>query len=150
MSETIRRLVGEEMYQERFADKEMAIKIGDKRSSSPMNVTRCAKVKRNETSSGQEESRNKIDTKCLCKACGKVFSERSNLSRHKRYCKDRVPTLKLEWNGDKWVNSDNRFYYRLQLGRNLFNLIEKGAIKDDDLNCTQREYVKMYKKLFIE
>ena len=149
MSETIRRLVGEEMYQERFADKEMAIKIGDKRSSSPMKVTRCVKMKRDEPSSGRDETRKKFDA--TCKACGKVFSERSNVSRHKkRHCKARQPTLKLEWNGDKWVNSDNRFYYRLQLGRNLFNLIEKGAIKDDNLNCTQREYAKMYKKLFIE
>ena len=148
MSETIRRLVGEEIYQERFADKEMEGKIGGKRSSRSMSETRAVKIKRDEPSTGQDETRKKFYA--TCKACGKVFSERSNLSRHKRYCKDRVPTLKLEWNGDKWVNSDNRFYYRLQLGRNLFNLIEKGAIKDDDLNCTQREYVKMYKKLFIE
>ena len=148
MSETNRRLVGEEMYQERFADKEMEVKIGDKRSSSPMNETRSVKVKRDEPSSGQDETRKKFYA--TCKACGKV-SERSNLSRHKKHhCKARQPTLKLEWNGDKWVNSDNRFYYRLQLGRNLFNLIEKGAIKEDVLNCAQREHVKMYKKLFSE
>ena len=141
MSETIRRLVGEEIYQERFADKKM--EIGDKESSSPMNETRYAKLK------SDEEIRNK--SKCICKACGKTFSERSNVSRHKkRHCKARPPTLKLEWNGDRWANSDNRFFYRLQLGQNLFNLIEKGAIKEDVLNCTQKEYLNMYKNLFSE
>ena len=146
MSE-IRRLVGEDIYQDIFLKKEMKIEIGDKRSSSPMNETRSVKVKRAQPIQSSEETRNKA--KCICKACGKIFSGRSYVSRHKkRHCKARLTTLKLEWNGDRWVNSDNRFYYRLQLGQNLFNLIEKGAIKEDVLNCTQKEYVNMYKKLF--
>ena len=134
MSE-IRRL--EDVYQDIFVKK--GIDINDQTK----NETRSVKVKRN------EETRNK--TKVICKPCGKLFSQVNALYRHKKHhCKARIPTLKLEWNGDRWVNSDNRFYYRLQLGQNLYNLIEKGAIKEDVLNCTQKEYLNMYKKLFSE
>ena len=66
------------------------------------------------------------------------------------HCKARTLTLKLEWNGDRWLKSEHRVYNRLQIGRNLFNLIEKEAIKEDVSNCTQREYVNMYKSLFSE
>ena len=87
----------------------------------------------------------------VCDTCNKKLSSYHSLWRHKKhYCKARLPTLKLEWNGNTWMKSSNRLYYRLQLGRNLFNLIEKGAIKADVLNSTQKEYVEMYKKLFTE
>ena len=158
MSETIRRLVGEEIYQERFADKEMEEKIGDKRSSPPMSETRAVKIKRDDpvqiSTEQEEETRNelkKVDTNYICKACGKLFARLDGLYRHKTYhCKARISTLKLEWNGDTWLKSENRVYNRLQIGRNLFNLIEKKAIKEDVLNCAQREYVNMYKSLFSE
>ena len=135
----------EDIYQECFTDKEMEEKI---RSS--MGETRSIKIQGNDPvqlSIRREETRNKV----VCKPCGKVLSQFSALYRHKKHhCKARIPILKLEWNGSTWVKSDNRFYYRLQLGRNLYNLIEKGAIKDDVLNCAQRKYVNMYKSLFSE
>ena len=126
-------------------DKEM-----EEKKRSPMGETRSIKIQCNDPvqlSIRREETRNKVS----CKACGKVLSQFSALYRHKKHhCKARIPILKLEWNGSTWVKSDNRFFYRLQLGRNLYNLIEKGAIKDDVLNCAQRKYVNMYKSLFSE
>ena len=148
-------LVGEKLYQELFGNKEMEKKTGDKRSLSPMNQPRSAKLKREESdqsSSAQEETHvKKADSKITCKPCGKFFTRTDALYRHKTYhCNERILTLKLEWNGESWVKSNQRSYYRLQLGRNLFNLIEKGAITADVLNSTQKEYVNMYKKLFID
>ena len=141
-------------------DKEM-----EEKKPSPMGETRSIKIQGNDPVQlsirrEEEETRKKVSfrqeeeetrKKVSCKACGKVLSQYSALHRHKKHhCKARIPILKLEWNGSTWVKSDNRFYYRLQLGRNLYNLIEKGAIKDDVLNCTQRKYVNMYKSLFSE
>ena len=40
--------------------------------------------------------------------------------------------------------------YRLNLGRNLSSLFEREAIEEEALNSTQKEYVRMYKTLFIE
>ena len=143
MSETIRRLVGEEIFKEHF--EEMSEKIGDKRPLTHQTETK----KMMPDKDSFDETRKK--TKFICKPCGKLFTQVNALYRHKKhYCKARLPTLKLEWNGDRWMISDNRYYYRLQLGQNLFNLIEKGAIKEDVLNCTQKEYLDMYKKLFSE
>ena len=90
--------------------------------------------------------------KNTCKTCRKVFTRTDALHRHKTYhCKERPLTLKLEWNGEYWEKKGNqRTHYRLQLGRNLFNLIEKGAIKADVLNSTQKKYVDMYKELHTE
>ena len=128
-------------------DKEM-----EEKKPSPMGETRSIKIQGNDPVQlsirrEEEETRKKVS----CKACGKVLSQYSALHRHKKHhCKAGIPILKLEWNGSTWVKSDNRFYYRLQLGRNLYNLIEKGAIKDDVLNCAQRKYVNMYKMLFSE
>jgi len=156
-----RRVVGEDIYQELFENKEMEKKTGDKRSSSSTNQPEMKKEKidqliRNcgliQSSSGQEEAHvKKTDSKITCKPCGKFFTRTNALYRHRRHhCKERLPTLKLEWNGESWVKSNHRSYYRLQLGRNLFNLIEKGAIKADVFNSTQKEYVEMYKKLFTD
>ena len=140
MSETIRRLVGEEIYKEHF--EEMSEKIGDKHPLTHQTETMMP---------DKDRDPDKKKTKFICKPCGKLFSQVNALYRHKKhYCKARLPTLKLEWNGDRWMISDNRYYYRLQLGQNLFNLIEKGAIKEDVLNCTQKLYLDMYKKLFSE
>ena len=145
----IRTLVGEQFYREHFADKEMEKKeIGDKRRMKTVTVKRDDPV---QSPSDRDETRKKPCSKVVCKPCGKVLSQFSALYRHKKHhCKARIPILKLEWNGSTWVKSDNRFFYRLQLGRNLYNLIEKGAIKDDVLNCAQRKYVNMYKSLFSE
>ena len=163
MSE-IRRLLGEEMYQECFAKKETGTKIGDKRSSSPINETEKKKLmpdqvenccNANQSFSDQEETRSelkKADTNYKCKHCGKLFSRFDGLHRHKTYhCKAaQTSILKLEWTGDTWVKSEGRLYNRLQIGRNLCNLIEKDALKEDVLNGTQREYVNMYRSLFSE
>ena len=138
MSE-IRRLVGEDVYQDVFVKKEMDLTTYD-----------IETVKKKPSDKEEEETLKKVITKCTCDGCGKIFSTRSNACRHKRNCSGRIPILKLEWNGSAWIKSSNRFYYRLQLGRNLVNLLEKGAIKEDALNSSQREYITMYKSLFSE
>ena len=245
----IRSLVGEKLYQERFADKEMEKEIGDKRSSSSTNQTETKKVKSDQvirccdpiqSSSDQDETLktnnckdcggimvrkksrniNKMSKLYVCSICSKELSNRHSLSRHKKkYCKGlvnqpvinqrqprifqksrmcekcgktlsnyqalwrhkktckftnthtktdtdiytwRKPTAQVEnrnatissihlkWNGKCWESINRDIHYRLNLGRDLVSLLERGAIKEDVLNCTQREYVNMYKKLFIE
>ena len=66
---------------------------------------------------------------------------------------NRVPTLKLQWDGESWKRvsaGDEKLYYRVRLGRDLCNLIDRDAIKEDVLNSTQAEYVAMYRQLFSE
>ena len=162
MSEKVKLdLVSEKLHQDLFKNKEMEKKTGDKRSLSPVNQPEMKKEKIDrligsagiiQMSSGQDEAHvKKADSKIKCKPCGKFFTRTDALYRHKTYhCNERILTLKLEWNGESWVKSNQRSYYRLQLGRNLFNLIEKGAINADVLNSTQKEYVNMYKKLFTD
>ena len=158
----IRSLVGEKLYEERFADKEIQKKkVGDKRQHQSINqieskkvkhgeIVRCCDPLQNDQDASGSDDVKTVGPKITCNGCGKFFARTYCLYRHRYYCKALIQTLKLEWNGESWMKTNHRIYYQLQLGHNLINLIEKGAVKEDDLNCTQREYVKMYKKLFIE
>ena len=56
----------------------------------------------------------------------------------------------LKWNGTSWETKAKNLHYRMGIGRDLWNLLAKGAIKEDALNSTQREYVQMYKSLFLD
>ena len=56
----------------------------------------------------------------------------------------------LKWTGTSWETKEKNLHYRMGIGRDLWNLLAKGAIKEDALNSTQREYVQMYKSLFLE
>ena len=60
--------------------------------------------------------------------------------------------ITLKWNGNSWQSIDgikNRLY-RINLGRDLDNLLKKHAIREDVLTCRQMENVLMYRKLFNE
>ena len=59
-----------------------------------------------------------------------------------------VKPIILKWNGTSWETRSKNITYQMNLGRDLSNLLERGAIKDDALNCCQREYLQMYKTLF--
>ena len=110
-----------------------------------------------------------------CDKCEKTLASYKSLWQHKKTCKfnnthaktdtaiytwrkpaaqveNTIPSIQLKWNGKCWESDVNKrdIHYRLNLGRDLFSLLERGAMKEDALNCTQREYVNMYKKLFIE
>ena len=55
----------------------------------------------------------------------------------------------LMWNGKSWETRSSDIHYKLNLGRDLSNLLERGAIKDDALNSCQIECIQMYKALFV-
>ena len=59
-----------------------------------------------------------------------------------------VKPIILKWNGTSWETRSKNITYQMNLGRDLSNLLERGAIKDDALNSCQREYIQMYKTLF--
>ena len=61
-----------------------------------------------------------------------------------------IPRIHLKWNGKCWETTNKDIHYRLNIGRDLLSLLEKGAIKEDALNSSQKEYIQMYKNLFIE
>ena len=61
-----------------------------------------------------------------------------------------IPRIHLKWNGKCWETMNKDIHYRLNLGRDLCSLVEKGAIKEEVLNSSQKEYIQMYKNLFIE
>ena len=98
-----------------------------------------------------------------CSSCSKTLSCQSSLCRHKKVCKnnaanfvrmddkldqDRGIKLTLKWNGKFWETKNTNFHYQINLGRDLANLLQRGAIKEDALNSTQKDYVQMYKSLF--
>ncbi len=98
----------------------------------------------------------KIKTKRRpCDNCGKSLACRSSLCRHKKACRgggDPVfkffrPTIMM-WNGRYWETRSNDLHYQMNLGRDLSDLLERGAIKEDALNSSQKEYIRMYKSLF--
>ena len=92
----------------------------------------------------------------FCTDCGKGLSSRSSLCRHKKSCKEIRKHVKpsimlnLKWNGESWETKAKNLRYRMNLGRDLSNLLERGAIKEDTLNSTQKEYIRMYKSLFLD
>ena len=88
----------------------------------------------------------KGDRRKACCKCGKAFSH------HKQDCRDKIPILKLKWNGSLWQrdNSCEKWYYQMKLGRDLDNLIRKRAINEDVLNATQKSYLQMYREMFID
>ena len=109
------------------------------------------------------KSRNK------CDVCGATFSFFNTLIRHKLvHCDQRSSnssssssssrgsgreaiTLHLKWDGESWaINNviERNLYYRVRLGRDLHNLLDKQAIKEESLNYSQVECVSMYRKLF--
>ena len=52
-----------------------------------------------------------------------------------------IPRIHLKWNGKCWETTNKDIHYRLNLGRDLCSLVEKGAIKEDALNSSQKEYI---------
>ena len=107
----------------------------------------------------------------VCEKCGKTLSCNHSLWRHKKICtykrtidsesssikvhhdqKRRIPILKLKWNGSAWQRDDKceKWYYQMKLGRDLDNLVRKREINEDVLNATQKSYLQMYRKLFID
>ena len=103
-----------------------------------------------------------VKRKFVCDGCGKGFVRSQSLWNHKnRRLKPQVASpsgggggaepLTLSWNGKSWQRCGSKnLCYRLNLGRDLSNLLERGAIKDDSLNSTQKEYIEMYKSLFLD
>ena len=91
-----------------------------------------------------------------CEICGKILSNRQSLWKHKqihlpeKMSKKNATRIHLKWNGKCWETTNKDIYYRINLGRDLCSLIERGAIKEDALNSSQKEYIQMYKNLFIE
>ena len=82
----------------------------------------------------------------LCDRCDKNFANHRSLWGHKKRDCRIEPTI-LRWNGKSWETSKN-MHYRMNLGRDLSSLLERGAIKEEALNSTQRKYIQMYKSLF--
>ena len=100
-----------------------------------------------------------VKRKFVCDGCGKGFVSAQSLWNHKnRRLKPQVTSpsggvepLTLSWNGKSWQRCGSKnLCYRLNLGRDLSNLLERGAIKDNSLNSTQKECIEMYKSLFLD
>ena len=95
-----------------------------------------------------------------CEKCGKILANRQSLWKHKQIHlpeNSKIPKknatiarIHLKWNGKCWETMNKDIHYRLNLGRDLCSLVEKGAIKEEVLNSSQKEYIQMYKNLFIE
>ena len=94
----------------------------------------------------------------LCVKCGKTYASYQSLWKHKNRSNKPVDQdvsnykyvkpIILKWNGTSWETRSKNITYQMNLGRDLSNLLERGAIKDDALNSCQREYIQMYKTLF--
>ena len=117
----------------------------------------------------------KEDRRRSCEKCGKTLSCHRLLWRHKkkctsrchqnlepssvkvqddhkRDCRNKIPILKLKWNGSAWqrVNSCEKLYYQMKLGRDLDNLVRKRAINEDVLNANQKSYLRMFREMFTD
>ena len=55
----------------------------------------------------------------------------------------------MKWDGKNWKVMDRSklLLYHIKLGYELDKLIRNKTIKEDVLNCTQKEYLSMYQKL---
>ena len=100
---------------------------------------------------GYERGR-EVESGFTCGKCGKTFKSFSNLNRHESYyCKNikKVPILQMKWDGKNWKVMDRSklLLYHIKLGYELDKLIRNKAVKEDVLNCTQKEYLSMYQKL---
>ena len=85
----------------------------------------------------------------LCDRCDKNFANHRSLWGHKkRICQRHIEPTILKWNGKSWETKTANMHYQLNLGRDLSDLLERGAIKEEALNSTQRKYIQMYKSLF--
>ena len=93
------------------------------------------------------QTEDKTSKRRTCNKCLKTYSCRQALSYHKRNSRCGI-IITLKWNGKCWETKDTR--YRLNHGRDLSALLERGAIKEEALNSTQKEYVQMYKTLFMD
>ena len=125
----------------------------------------------------QKMARIKQTKRRSCDSCGKSLACRSALCRHKKTCKkvgskavqsslakvvkdaelpvrsltrDKGINLCLKWNGKFWETRAKNMHCQISIGRDLSNLLDKRAIKEDALNCTQKEYIQMYKSLFLD
>ena len=132
--------------------------------------TSCDKVLASSQSLWNHRQRCKMH---YCERCNIKFTRKASLLRHinEGRCKGvktkpvytckrmqhasctklkKVIRLTFKWDGDSWRSSDNlpNELYKVQLGRDLDNLIKKGAIKEDVLTCRQIENVNLYRKLF--
>ena len=121
----------------------------------------------------------KEDRRKACEKCGKTLSSYQSLWRHKKKCtsgykrtinsepsyekiqaltdhkldcRNKIPILKLRWNGSTWQRdkSCEKWYYQIKLGRDLDNLVRKRAINEDVLNANQKSYLQMYRELFTD
>ena len=91
----------------------------------------------------------KIETKRrLCDNCGRSLAGRSSLSRHKKTCKGDFTPVIMMWNGKSWNMKAIDVHYKLNLGRDMADLLEREVIKKEDLTRTQMECIQMYKSLF--
>ena len=106
-------------------------------------------IKREKEKNNDEKDMTREDMKSrkihTCVKCCKCFTTFRNLTRHKLYyCKNdsekKVPIFKLKWDGKVWktVGSSTTSLYRIKLGRELDNLINKHAINEDVLNSVQK------------
>ena len=117
------------------------------------------KILQGEANSSAVTSSGVVKRKFVCDGCGKGFVSAQSLWNHKnRRLKPQLASssggaepLTLSWNGKSWQRCGSKnLCYRLNLGRDLSNLLERGATKDDSLNSTQKEYIEMYKSLFLD
>ena len=89
----------------------------------------------------------KIETRRRsCDNCGRSLACQSSLSRHKRKRKVDFTLKIMMWNGKSQETND--VHYKLNLGRDMADLLERGVIKKEDLTRTQIECIQMYKALF--
>ena len=54
----------------------------------------------------------------------------------------------MMWNGKSWEMKSIDVHYKLNLGRDMADLLERAVIKKEDLTRTQM-YIQMYKALMI-
>ena len=68
--------------------------------------------------------------------------------KRKRYCQRHVEPIILKWNGKSWETKSTNVHYKMNLGRDLSDLLQRRAIKEEALNSKQRDYIRMYNSLF--
>ena len=91
----------------------------------------------------------KIKTKRrLCDNCGRCLADRSSLCRHKKTCKGDFNPAIMMWNGKSWEMKPVDVHHKLNLGRDMADLLDREVIKKEDLTRTQMECIQMYKALF--